>query len=230
MAVIFKPGERQYHNNLYKKLRKTWYDMIQRCYNPNHPSYKFYGAIGVTVTSQWHSLDGFLETVDTVDGWDADRYTNETMHLDKDLKVKGNSVYSPATCMFVTPEENYRPTREARMKDCEAVSPKGKTYKFSNKEQFCREHGLNPSNVYLCLVGKYRHHKGWRFNYADGSTPQNTTNNRGKPKIAVDPEGVTYEFWNQSKFAREHGLDPRKISAVINGKRPHHKQWKFYLK
>lgn len=230
MSITFKPGERQYHNVLYKKLRKTWYDMIQRCYNPKHPSYRFYGEKGVSVTSKWHTLDGFLETVDKVDGWDEERYTTETLHLDKDLKVKGNKVYSPETCMFVSPSDNYKPTQKERQRECEAISPNGEMYPFSNREEFCREHELNPSNVYFCLIGKYHQHKGWRFRYSDGSTPVNDTNNRGKLKIAIDPSGKQYEFMNMSEFAKEHDLDHRKISAIINGKRTHYKQWRFYLK
>jgi hypothetical protein len=230
MAIKFVPGERQYHNILYKKLRKTWYDMTQRCYNPNHLSYRFYGEQGVTVTSRWHTLDGFLKSVDLVEGWDQDRYIKETLHLDKDLKIPGNKIYSPETCMFVTPEENYKPTRDHKMRECKAISPQGEEYEFTNRERFCREYNLNPSNVYFCLVGEHHHHKGWRFWYVDGSTPNNTKNNRGKVKIAVDPKGNEYEFMNQSQFAKEHSLDPRKISVVVRGKRPHHKKWKFYLK
>ncbi|AGB62742.1 hypothetical protein [Bacillus phage phiAGATE] len=144
MAITFPIGERQYHNVLYKKLRKTWYDMNQRCYNPKHQSYRFYGAKGVTVCDDWRTLDGFLETVDTVDGWDEDAYIKETFHLDKDIKIEGNKIYSPQTCMFVKPEENFKPTYEVRMRECKAVSPKNEVFMFKNREEFCRQHSLNP--------------------------------------------------------------------------------------
>lgn len=231
MAIEFKKGERQYHNILYKKLRKTWYDMMQRCYNENHHSYKWYGAEGVTVCEEWQTLDGFLETVDTVEGWDEDKYKRETMHLDKDLKVPGNKVYSPETCMFVSPDENRAPTHEVHMKDCEAISPSGKKYVFRNKEAFCREHGLNPSNVYFCLIGKQSNHKGWVFRYSDGSTPEiKKGRSRMKLKIAIDPEGNEHIFRSTTQFAKEHNLSVSCITAVLRGERKHHKQWRFYEK
>lgn len=229
MAINFKKGERQYHNVLYKKLRKTWYDMIQRCYNPNHTSYRFYGAKGVYVSDEWRTLDGFLETVDLVPGWDEQRYKSETMHLDKDLRVRDNRVYSVHTCSFVSPEDNLRPVQEAKMKECKAISPQGEIIYFKNKEAFCREHGLNACNVYECLTGKNYHHKRWRFEYVDGSTPK-PSSPRGKIKIATSPEGKTYEFINTTEFASEHSLNSKHIGSVVSGNREHHKGWKFQIK
>jgi hypothetical protein len=48
--------------------------------------------------------------------------------------------------------------------------------------------------------------------------------------IGISPEGIEYEFINKSEFARQNNLCSSKISAVIYGKRNHHKNWKFYKK
>lgn len=41
---------RNYSNPLYN----TWRDMRRRCYNPDRPDYKYYGAKGVTVCEEWN--------------------------------------------------------------------------------------------------------------------------------------------------------------------------------
>lgn len=74
-----------------------WGDMRTRCYNPNYhktrPSYK-----GCSICDEW--LDDktkFFEWVDhnfyVVDG-------EPTVHIDKDILVPGNKIYSPETCIF----------------------------------------------------------------------------------------------------------------------------------
>ena len=60
-------------------------------------------------------------------------------------------------------------------------------------------------------------------------------NNKFKPHqqkdiIGISPEGIIYEFFNQSEFAREHNLRQSTIGDCLNGKCKTHKKWKFYYK
>lgn len=77
----------------------AWRSMIYRCYSTvfqdKHPSY-----VGCTVCEEWHNFQVF-----------ADWYTREDeygrgYHLDKDVLVKGNKVYSPSTCCLVPQDIN----------------------------------------------------------------------------------------------------------------------------
>lgn len=57
-------------------------------------------------------------------------------------------------------------------------------------------------------------------------------NNKYKPNqqkliIGISPNGKEYEFFNQSEFARENGLEQTSISSCIKGKLKTHKGWKF---
>lgn len=74
------------------KFYSVWYDMLTRCYCPKYqerqPTYK-----GVTVCEDWHKLSVFKK-------WFNENYV-EGYCLDKDLKVKGNKIYSAETCVFV---------------------------------------------------------------------------------------------------------------------------------
>lgn len=73
---------------------QSWQDMLERCYNPKlhikSPTY-----IGCTVHPDWHNFQNFAE-------W----YTNHEYyglgyHLDKDLLIEGNKMYSSDTCCLV---------------------------------------------------------------------------------------------------------------------------------
>lgn len=80
--------------NSYQYL--CWRGMIKRCYDIKSQS-KNTSYIGCTVCDEWHNFQNFAE-------WYNKNYYsvgNETMHLDKDILIKGNKVYSPKTCCFV---------------------------------------------------------------------------------------------------------------------------------
>ena len=78
-----------------KDSYKRWADMLCRCYSKHqklHPSY-----IGCSVCDEWLCYENFEK-------WYNKNYyivDNERMHLDKDILVKGNKLYSPDTCIFV---------------------------------------------------------------------------------------------------------------------------------
>lgn len=72
---------------------RAWTDMLKRCYYEKrqiiHPTYQ-----GVTVCEQWHLFSNFKSWMEK-QRWEGNA-------LDKDLLVKGNKVYSPETCCFVS--------------------------------------------------------------------------------------------------------------------------------
>ena len=80
-----------------KQAYITWSSMIERCYNEKM-RHKWATYKGCEVCEQWKYLSNFKKWFDEhyVEGW----------HLDKDILVKGNKVYSPETCCFVPQEVN----------------------------------------------------------------------------------------------------------------------------
>lgn len=72
---------------------RRWVHMLERCYSERYqekkPTY-----IGCTVCEEWLRFSNFKSWMETQD-W-------EGKHLDKDLLVEGNKIYSPDTCIFVT--------------------------------------------------------------------------------------------------------------------------------
>lgn len=78
--------------------------MMDRCYNPNVSSYKWYGAKGVTVCDEWRNNPAAFVR------WAIETGYQPGLHIDKDIKSDAlgldNKEYSPATCQWVTAKEN----------------------------------------------------------------------------------------------------------------------------
>jgi len=72
------------------KIHKVWKNMLQRCYNSNHPGYNNYGGRGITVCFRWQFFENFYEDMGNVpEGMMMDRINND-----------GN--YEPDNCRWVT--------------------------------------------------------------------------------------------------------------------------------
>lgn len=80
----------------------VWRGMFERCYGDKykekHPAY--YGIC--SVCDEWHDFQVFAE-------WYTQniyQVGTERMHLDKDILVKNNKIYSPETCLIVPQKIN----------------------------------------------------------------------------------------------------------------------------
>lgn len=74
-----------------------WMDMLKRCYSrswkADRPTYK-----DCSVCPEWLVFSSFKRWMERQD-W-------EGKALDKDLLAEGNKIYSPETCVFITPSVN----------------------------------------------------------------------------------------------------------------------------
>lgn len=91
---------RSTHNLSNHKLYRIRRAMINRCYNLNSKSYKDYGLKGVYVCDEW------LANPVSFINWALENGWNDTLEIDKDIKVPGNMVYSPDTCLLVSKAVN----------------------------------------------------------------------------------------------------------------------------
>lgn len=54
-----RPDWRKTHGMYNSRLNRIWRAMKQRCGNPKHSGYKWYGARGIAVCENWMSFEGF---------------------------------------------------------------------------------------------------------------------------------------------------------------------------
>lgn len=159
--------------------------------------------------------EGYFEGAE-VDHIDGDKTNNKLSNLE-----------------WVTHDENMRRWAVRNGETIIAISPTGEHLEFATQSDICRKYKeLDFRHVSACLKGKLAQHKGWKFYYKSEGKPRKAVGNKkGKTKkcIGISPEGTTYEFMNQSRFADEHGLSRKQINACLNGSSGSHKGWTFFF-
>ena len=83
----------------------VWYSMLQRCHNSKiHKQKPTYS--GCAISDNFKSLTYFLDWAKQQVGHNSRDGEGRKFHLDKDILIKGNKVYSEDTCCFIPVEIN----------------------------------------------------------------------------------------------------------------------------
>jgi len=149
-TVGYKPDGKRVQKVVWKcPFYTTWTSMIRRSYSglykKTFPSYT-----DCSVCDEWLTFSNFKS-------W-MERQDYEGKHLDKDLLVRGNKIYSPATCVFVDKEVNYFMTER---ESCRGSLPIGVSIS-GNKYKACISGGSKTSQEYLGLFSTPEEaHQAW---------------------------------------------------------------------
>lgn len=119
------------------EIYSKWGSMLKRCYSPTsllkRPTYT-----GCSVDESWLSFMCFRSWLLTQD-WEGN-------HLDKDLLIEGNTVYSDSTCLLIPQEVNKFMTDRERFRGAHKLGVDLQGMKFRSR---CA--GLGSGEIYLGL-------------------------------------------------------------------------------
>ena len=148
-----------------RKLYNVWRKMMDRCYNPKSKSYKYYGLKGVTVCERWHRYDFFANDVVLLEGYDEYAFNNSLIELDKDIKSGEVKIYSPETCMWVSPYDNQmQRVKEYNTRNIKhVIFPDGHIEQVYNLCEFARQHGFEIWEIYDCIFDGRTQIRGYSF-------------------------------------------------------------------
>ena len=101
-------------NGVLTKEYDLWHSMLRRCYSDSSkkkcPTYE-----GCEVSAKFKSFEYFYEWCNKQIGF-YNQGNENPFHLDKDLLIKGNKVYSESTCVFLPQEINSLLTKRTSLR------------------------------------------------------------------------------------------------------------------
>lgn len=153
-------GDYDKHDPHVKMLRNTWYKLLDRCYNPEHKDYIYYGGSGVFVHNEWHCFAKFQEDVKYIKGWNNKR-RNYEYQLDKDYYM--SNCYSKNTCVWLSPVDNalYRNNPKA----FEYILPSGIKGRDISVSHIAEKLGIKHTSLIYRALKNNKPYKGIYFNY-----------------------------------------------------------------
>lgn len=113
------------HGLRHTRLSGIWRGIKTRCNNPNHRSYKNYGARGIKICDEWKEFLPFYE-------WAMANGYEEHLTIDR-IDVNGD--YEPSNCRWVTMQTQLNNTRVNRY-----VTICGETHTMS---EWARKFGIS---------------------------------------------------------------------------------------
>ena len=164
------------------------------------------------------------------------RYREEVVKKDP-VKLERSRRLGRENAMKHSRLRGVKPREECGRK-FKVVSPEGKVYEGIQCKPFAEEHNLDPVCFTAMVRGDINHHNGWTvygFKPPEGKKqrsnggyfPTRIKNSKQFLFKMIDPQGNIHEGFNQREFAEKHGLNYKKVNAVLKGNRNHTGGWKL---
>lgn len=120
-----------------ERLYRVFRGMIERCCNPNHPSYVNYGGRGITVCSEWRNDYQAFRKWAVENGYDETKSRKE-QSIDR---IDNNKGYEPNNCRWATAKvqrNNQRPHKERKKRAMITFNGQERP-----KRDVCKEFGIS---------------------------------------------------------------------------------------
>ena len=157
---------------------RKWCSMLNRCYSEKtqerQPTYK-----GCYVCRRWLLLSNFVEDFPKINGYDEEKFLNNKLYLDKDIKSDNkNKCYCLEECLLVNNSENVKQANKHQdhsFMKCEN-NPYAKKVAQYNKQgnlikiwdcimDVERHLRINHSQISKCCRGKRKSAGGYIWKY-----------------------------------------------------------------
>lgn len=92
------------HGRYYEPLHGVWNSMLQRCGNPKSKDYKYYGARGISVCSEWRSYIFFRN-------WALSAGYEQGLTIDR---IDNDGNYEPVNCHWIPLEKQMNNRRNTK--------------------------------------------------------------------------------------------------------------------
>ena len=109
------------HGNHIKneRLRRTFCDMTNRCYNPNDKDYHWYGAKGIKICQEWIDNPKSFEEWALVHGYE------DNLTIDR---IEENKDYCPDNCRWITRKDNAKYKSTTKLLDVDGIVHTGREW------------------------------------------------------------------------------------------------------
>lgn len=172
------------HGLSHTRIKRIYYNMRSRCYNPNTPKFKNHGGRGIKVCDEWMGEYGLVNFYN----WAMQNGYDESLTIDR---INNDGDYSPDNCRWVNYSEQNRNTRRNH-----EVTINGVTKLMTD---WCNEYGIDVATF------KQRLDKGWTGNdlishqktypgCSSGFKGVHYRSDSGKWRATINKDGTKYNL------------------------------------
>ena len=128
------------HGLTNSRLHSIWASIKNRCKNPSHTSYRWYGKHNITVCNEWSNFINFYE-------WAMVNGYCDNLEIDR---INTNKGYSPDNCRFVTHIKNMQNSRNSKRWSIDDII-------FCSKSEAAKHFNVSMDTISYWCQGKKSH-------------------------------------------------------------------------